>query len=49
MKRYFINQEGEANKFWNIELTASSYTVTFGKIATTGRKTPKALVKSLPA
>lgn len=46
MKRYFINQEGDANKFWNIELTDSIYTVTFGKIATKGRETVKKLGSS---
>ncbi|GAB3730420.1 hypothetical protein GCM10027594_12390 [Hymenobacter agri] len=46
MKRYFINQEGDANKFWNIELIDSAYTVTFGKVATKGRETSKALGSS---
>jgi predicted DNA-binding WGR domain protein len=41
MKRYFINQEGEANKFWNIEIHDSAYTVDFGKIGTLGRKNQK--------
>ncbi|WP_139925454.1 DUF4240 domain-containing protein [Hymenobacter sp. DG01] len=41
MKRYFINQEGEANKFWNIEIDGSAYTVTFGKVGTKGRESHK--------
>ena len=46
MKRYFINQEGDANKFWNIDLTDSAYTVTFGKVATKGRETSNKLGSS---
>ncbi|TGD81583.1 DUF4240 domain-containing protein [Hymenobacter wooponensis] len=41
MKRYFINQKGEANKFWNIEIDGSAYTVTFGKVGTKGRESYK--------
>lgn len=37
MKRCFINQEGEANKFWNIETEGAACTVTFGKVGTAGR------------
>jgi predicted DNA-binding WGR domain protein len=43
MKRYFINQEGEANKFWNIEVVGTVYTVTFGKIGKLGRESRKEL------
>ncbi|MGI4867000.1 MAG: DUF4240 domain-containing protein [Janthinobacterium lividum] len=41
MKRYFINQEGEANKFWNVEIDDATYTVSFGKIGTQGRQNGK--------
>ena len=43
MRRYFINQAGEANKFWNVEIDDASYTVTFGKIGTQGRQNSKTL------
>lgn len=43
MKRYFINQAGNANKFWRIETTGSTYTVSFGKIGTKGRENHKEL------
>ncbi|GAB2772407.1 putative DNA-binding WGR domain protein [Hymenobacter luteus] len=43
MKRYFINQEGEANKFWNIEIDGSAYSVIFGKVGTRGRESRKEL------
>jgi predicted DNA-binding WGR domain protein len=43
MKRNFINQEGDANKFWNVETVGSAYTVAFGKIGTKGRETTKQL------
>jgi predicted DNA-binding WGR domain protein len=41
MTRYFINQEGEANKFWNIEADDFIYKVTFGKIGTQGRQSSR--------
>lgn len=44
MKRYFINQEGEANKFWNVEIDDATYTVAFGKIGTQGRQNSKTSV-----
>ena len=43
MKRYFINQEGDANKFWNVEIDDATYTVAFGKIGTQGRQNSKSL------
>ncbi|MGI4822514.1 MAG: DUF4240 domain-containing protein [Janthinobacterium lividum] len=43
MKRYFINQEGEANKFWNVEVKDATYTVAFGKVETQGRQNSKSL------
>ncbi|GAB2963474.1 hypothetical protein GCM10027048_35590 [Hymenobacter coalescens] len=43
MKRYFINQGGESNKFWNIETDGAAYTVTFGKVGTNGRVSRKEL------
>jgi predicted DNA-binding WGR domain protein len=44
MKRYFINQEGEANKFWNVEIDDATYTVSFGKVGTQGRENSKSLI-----
>ena len=41
MKRHFINQEGDANKFWNIKTEGSVQIVTFGKVGTKGRETVK--------
>jgi predicted DNA-binding WGR domain protein len=41
MKRTFINQIGESNKFWTIELNENSYSVSFGKIGTKGRDLSK--------
>lgn len=43
MKRYFINQQGEANKFWNVEIADNEYKVTFGKVGTQGRQSGKKL------
>jgi len=47
MTRYFINQEGEANKFWNIKIDDSNYTVSFGKIGTQGRVSSKNLADAV--
>lgn len=41
MKRIFINQLGDSNKFWTIEQIENSYTVTWGKIGTNGRTNDK--------
>ncbi|HRJ90255.1 MAG TPA: DUF4240 domain-containing protein [Pyrinomonadaceae bacterium] len=41
MKRIYINQTGDSNKFWTIEQAGNSYTVTWGKIGTEGRTTSK--------
>ncbi len=41
MKRLFINQSGDSNKFWTIEQIENSYTVTWGKIGTEGRSNEK--------
>ena len=38
MKRKFINQEGDSNKFWNIETSGKKLIVNFGKINTKGRE-----------
>ena len=43
MNRCFINQKGEANKFWNVEIDDATYTVSFGKIGTKGRQNSKTL------
>jgi predicted DNA-binding WGR domain protein len=44
VKRYFINQKGEANKFWHVEVDDAIYTVVFGKIGTQGRQSTKSLL-----
>jgi predicted DNA-binding WGR domain protein len=41
MKRYFINQDGFSNKFWNVEIYGKTQIITFGKINTQGRKAEK--------
>lgn len=41
MKRYFINQEGDSNKFWQVIINGNIQTVTFGKVGTKGRETVK--------
>jgi predicted DNA-binding WGR domain protein len=41
MKRIFINQTGDSNKFWTIEQIENLYTVTWGKIGTEGRSNDK--------
>ena len=40
-KRYFINQNDTANKFWQVETAGATQTVTFGKIGTAGRQSRK--------
>src|SRR5262245_32071776 len=39
--RTFEFKDGKSNKFWNIELTGNSYTVTFGRIGTAGQTQTK--------
>lgn len=41
MKRTFLNQEGESNKLWTVEVSGSSYTVTFGKVGAKARENTK--------
>lgn len=41
MKRFFINQSGLSNKFWNIEIDEKTQTISFGKINSSGRQTTK--------
>ncbi|MBE8432032.1 WGR domain-containing protein, partial [Leptospira interrogans serovar Pomona] len=36
MKQALTYQDGSSNKFWNIEVTGNSFTVTYGKIGTAG-------------
>lgn len=36
-RRELIFQDGSSNKFWNVELSGRSYTVTFGRIGTAGQ------------
>src|SRR5262249_25890457 len=39
--RTFVFSDGKSNKFWNIELKGNSFTVTFGKVGTTGQTQTK--------
>jgi predicted DNA-binding WGR domain protein len=41
MKRVFINQTGDSNKFWAIEQFDEKYSVQWGKIGTDGRSNEK--------
>lgn len=42
MKKTFINQTGDSNKFWMIAQLENTYTVTFGKVGSEGRVNTKA-------
>src|SRR5947209_5771495 len=39
--RTFVFSDGKSNKFWNIDLQGSSFTVTFGKVGTRGQTQKK--------
>jgi uncharacterized protein (TIGR02996 family) len=39
--RTFVFDDGKSNKFWNIELTGTSFTVTYGKVGTQGQTQTK--------
>ena len=41
MKRCFIFQEGNSQKFWNIEQDGTGFTVTYGKLGTAGQNSVK--------
>lgn len=41
MKRYFVNQDRNSNKFWNIEIDGQTQIITFGRINTTGKESIK--------
>ncbi|MCL1918368.1 MAG: WGR domain-containing protein [Peptococcaceae bacterium] len=41
MKRCFIFQEGNSNKFWNIDIEGCGFTVTYGKRGTAGQTSVK--------
>ena len=47
MTRYFINQEGDANKFWTVQVSGCACVVTFGKIGTKGREARKELTDTV--
>lgn len=42
MKRELVYMDAKSSKFWNIELTGNSYTVTYGRIGTDGQSSSKA-------
>jgi uncharacterized protein (TIGR02996 family) len=39
--RTFVFDDGKSHKFWNIELTGTSFTVTYGKVGTKGQTQTK--------
>src|SRR5262249_8649835 len=39
--RTFVFSEGKSNKFWNIDLQGTGFTVTFGKVGTNGQSQTK--------
>jgi len=41
LRRELVFQDGSSNKFWNIELSGSSFTVTFGRVGTAGQEQTK--------
>ena len=41
MKRCFIFQDGNSQKFWNIDINGSGFVVTFGKLGTAGQTSEK--------
>ena len=41
MKRCFIFQDGNSQKFWNIEVDGSGFVVTYGKLGTAGQTSEK--------
>lgn len=43
MKRSLVYQEGTSSKFWNIATDGKSFTVTFGRIGTSGQSQTKTL------
>lgn len=47
--RTFVFQDGGSHKFWNIELQGSSFTVTFGKVGSTGQTKTKSLTDTTAA
>ncbi|MDR1315898.1 MAG: WGR domain-containing protein [Spirochaetales bacterium] len=41
MKQTFVYSDEKSNKFWSIEVTGNSFTVTFGRIGTAGQTQKK--------
>ncbi|MCL1790262.1 MAG: STM4015 family protein [Peptococcaceae bacterium] len=41
MKRCFIYQDGNSQKFWNIDIEDTGFTVTYGKLGTAGQSSTK--------
>jgi predicted DNA-binding WGR domain protein len=41
MKQTFIYRDEKSNKFWSIDVTGSSFTVTFGRVGTAGQNQEK--------
>jgi predicted DNA-binding WGR domain protein len=41
MKQTFVYRDEKSNKFWSIEVTGSSFTVTFGRVGTAGQTQEK--------
>src|SRR5262249_1041002 len=47
--RTFILSDGKSNKFWNIELQAKQFTVTFGRAGTQGQTQTKTFASAAAA
>ena len=41
MLRYLVFQDGKSHKFWSIDVSGASFTVTYGKVGSDGRKSTK--------
>jgi predicted DNA-binding WGR domain protein len=41
MKRTFVFQEGNSQKFWSIEVKGTDFTVTYGRLGTAGQSQTK--------
>lgn len=49
MKRELVYMDAKSSKFWNIELTGNSYTVTYGRIGTDGQSLSKSFADEAAA
>jgi predicted DNA-binding WGR domain protein len=49
MKRELVYMDAKSSKFWNIELSGNSYTVTYGRIGTDGQSLSKSFADAAAA